>query len=93
MMEEVTLVTLVKDGCYTTKRSDSSRLKEYLTHGWEIVPEPSEPALHVWQEPEDRSFADEIRPDIYNEEPEIWPDLDDFEPEPIPEPVAKGRGK
>lgn len=81
-MEEVTLVTLVKDGCYTTKRSDSSRLKEYLTHGWEIV----EPVQETVQEPEP--------PDVLIEdEPEIWPDLDDFEPEPIPEPVAKGRGK
>lgn len=86
MMDEVTLVTLVKDGCYTTKRSDSSRLREYLTHGWEIVPEPSEPALHVWQEPEPPEEPIE-------DKGEIWPDLDDFEPEPIPEPVAKGRGK
>ena len=84
MMEEVTLVTLVKDGCYTTKRSDSSRLKEYLTHGWEIVPEP-EPVQETVQEPD--------APEPIEDEDEIWPDLDDFEPEAMPEPVAKGRGK
>ena len=81
-MEEVTLVTLVKDGCYTTKRSDSSRLKEYLTHGWEIV----EHVQETVQEPEPPE-------ELIEDEDEIWPDLDDFEPEPMPEPVAKGRGK